>query len=79
MFVSDVYDATIPTVGVPCGNGYDYSLCCKVINGWKMALELYPFDIAERRSTPLFVIFFYRDVNTQTQNILFKLTMTHTL
>lgn len=42
LFISDATNDTIPTMGVPCANGYDYSLCCKVINGWKKAFELYP-------------------------------------
>jgi len=42
LFISDVADDDIPTVAVPCGNGYDHSMCCKVINGWRKAMELYP-------------------------------------
>jgi len=42
LFISDAANDSIPTLGAPCGNGYDHSMCCKVINGWKLAHKLYP-------------------------------------
>jgi len=32
----------LKTYNSNCGNGYDYSMCCKVARGWKKAWELYP-------------------------------------